>query len=85
MTRSVDGAGAPAHPGAPVRSGGTVVGTVTSGAMGHRTGLDLALAVVAPGLAAPGTRVAVDVIGAPRPAVVIPPSPCDPGFERVRS
>ena len=84
-TLSIDSPDAPAHAGASVLAEGAVVGTVTSAAMGHRTGLNLALAYLRPDLAAPGTALAVEVIGAPRPATVIPPSPYDPGFARVRS
>ena len=75
---------APAHAGASVVLDGTVVGTVTSGGCGHRTGLNLALAYIRPDLAEPGTRLDIDVIGEARTARVIEPSPFDPEFARLR-
>ncbi|MGR3433937.1 MAG: glycine cleavage T C-terminal barrel domain-containing protein, partial [Shimia sp.] len=76
---------APSHGGASVRTEGRVAGTVTSAALGHRTGLNLALAFVEPDLAEPGTVLTVDVLGTPCPARVIAPSPYDPGFDRLRA
>lgn len=75
---------APAHGGASVMQAGRVVGTVTSGDWGHRTGLNLALAFVEPGLSAPGSEMTVDVIGIDVAARVIEPCPYDPSNERVR-
>nr|MDJ0859763.1 glycine cleavage T C-terminal barrel domain-containing protein [Dinoroseobacter sp.] len=74
----------PAHAGSSVMTGGDVVGTVTSGGWGHRTGLNLALAFVDPTLAAPDTQVTVDMLGETFPAEVIQPGPYDPKFTRVR-
>ncbi|MBM2575933.1 FAD-dependent oxidoreductase [Jannaschia sp. Os4] len=84
VTLAVEADDAPPHAGASVRDADAVVGTVTSGGKGHRTGLVLALAYVRPDRAAAGTALAVDVLGTARPARVIPPSPYDPGFRRVR-
>jgi dimethylglycine dehydrogenase len=64
---------------------GRVVGTVTSGDWGHRTGLNLALAFVEPGLAALSTALAIDSLGALIPARVIAPGPYDPENARVRA
>lgn len=86
VTLAIRSGDAPAHAGACVRDDtGAVVGTVTSAAMGHRTGLNLALAFVRPGPAREGAALTVDVIGAPCPARVIAPSPYDPGSDRVRA
>ena len=85
VTLAVDCEDAPAQPGASVRSGAEIVGTVTSGDWGHRTGLNLAYAFVAPTAAATGTPLAVDILGRPEAAAVIDPSPYDPAFARMRS
>ncbi|MGS4918105.1 FAD-dependent oxidoreductase [Mameliella alba] len=74
-----------AQPGASMMRDGKVVGTVTSGAYGHRTGMNLALGFVVPDLAAPGSRVELDLLGDLIPADVIPPSPFDPGMTRPRT
>ncbi|PWJ21117.1 GcvT family protein [Jannaschia seohaensis] len=85
VTLSIETAEAPAPGGASVRAGGLIVGTVTSGEWGHRTGLNLAYAFVRPGQSAPGTALTVDILGHPVPARVIPPCPYDPGHARMRS
>ena len=78
LTLEIDGREAPAHAGASVMHQGRVVGTVTSGDWGHRTGKNLAYAFVDPELSAPGTALEIDIIGTLTPAQVIPPSPYDP-------
>ena len=85
VSLSVDCGDRPAHPGASVMLDGRVVGTVTSGDRGHRTGLNLALAFVEPRLSGVGTRLTLDLLGAEFPATVIEPSPYDPGFDLLRS
>ncbi len=85
VTLALDCTHAPAHGGASVRADGGIVGTVTSGDWGHRTGLNLAYAFVLPDMAAPETALSVDVIGDTIPARVIPPSPYDPDFSRMRA
>ncbi|WP_421703168.1 GcvT family protein [Aliiroseovarius sp.] len=74
----------PAHPGSSVELDGQVVGTVTAGAFGHRTGLNLAMAFLRPDLAAPGTTLTLDLIGENVPAIVIPPCPHDPSHARLK-
>ena len=71
----LDASHATAQPGASVMHDGAVVGTVTSGAMGHRTGLNLALAFVTPAHAATGTQTHIDVLGDLIAATV-----CDPPY-----
>ncbi|KIN63940.1 FAD dependent oxidoreductase/aminomethyl transferase [Sulfitobacter noctilucicola] len=85
VTLSVDTDEAPAHGGASLRMNGEIVGTVTSGDWGHRTGLNLALAFIEPALATPGTEMTVDIIGVPTPAKVIESGPYDPTYARMRS
>ncbi|GFE63802.1 GcvT family protein [Litoreibacter roseus] len=85
VTLALDCDHAPAHGGASVRGDGVIVGAVTSGDWGHRTGLNLAYAFVDPSFAEPHTRLSVDVIGKPIAARVIRPSPYDPSFDRMRA
>ena len=84
VTLALETREAPAHGGASVMRGGEVVGTVTSGDWGHRTGLNLAYAFVEPSLSETGTEVCVDVIGMQVAARVIERCPYDPGMARVR-
>ncbi|MFW8635158.1 GcvT family protein [Cribrihabitans pelagius] len=76
---------APAPSGASLMLGGKVAGTVTSGAWGHRTGKNLALAYVRPELSAPGSAMQLDLCGDLVPARVIPPCPYDPTHSRLRA
>jgi dimethylglycine dehydrogenase len=84
VTLRIDATHAPAHGGASLMQDGTVVGTVTSGDWGHRTGLNLAYAFVQPDLSAPGSRMQLDLCGDLIDAEVIAPSPYDPGHDRMR-
>ncbi|MEM9124774.1 MAG: FAD-dependent oxidoreductase [Pseudomonadota bacterium] len=81
----VDTDKAPAHAGASAMIGDSVVGTVTSGDWGHRTGLNLAYAFMEPDHSQTGSGVEIDMCGARVPATVIPPAPYDPQMSRVRS
>lgn len=72
VTLVLDGIAAAAHGGASVMQEDRVIGTVTSGAWGHRTGLNLAYAFIDPDMAAIGTTMTVDVLGALIPATVGP-------------
>lgn len=85
VTLAVDAKDAPAHGGASVRHNDRIVGTVTSGDWGHRTGLNLAYAFVDPDFSAEGSLVSVDVIGRPVSARVIPAAPYDPSCARMRA
>ena len=62
----------------PVYQGSKLVGRTTSGGYGWRVGKSLALAMVDPALAAPGTELAIEILGERRPVTVIPESPFDP-------
>jgi len=75
---------APAHGGSSVRMNGSIIGTVTSGDWGHRTGLNLALAFVDPLFLDSKSTLTVDIIGERIRARVIPASPFDPTFDKMR-
>ncbi len=68
----------------PVYLGEKKVGFVTSGGFGHWVGKSLAMALVDPAAAAVGTQLKTYVVGDPRPARVIAPSPHDPDGARMR-
>ncbi len=85
VTLAVNATHAPAHGGASVMQGDRVVGTVTSGEWGHRTGLNLAYAFVDAALASVDTTFDIDMCGTRAEARIIAPSPYDPQFERMRS
>ena len=63
---------------------GELIGRATSGGYGFRVDKSLALGMVRPERAAPGTRMEIDILGQRRPAVVVPESPFDPANERLR-
>jgi dimethylglycine dehydrogenase len=66
--------------------GGTVVGETTSGDFGHRVGKSIALAMLRPDLAVPGTEVEVEIFGQRCKAVVQEDQPLwDPDNARLRS
>ena len=83
-TLEVDADGADASGYEPVWAAGKRVGFVTSGGYGHTIGKSLALALIDPALAAPGTELGVHVVGVERAARVVAPSPYDPGGARMR-
>ena len=85
VTLKIDCDQAPAHPGASLMASGKVVGTVTSGAWGHRVGLNIALAFVEPALASLGSEMDLDACGRIVRAEVILTSPFDPEGVRFRS
>ncbi len=68
----------------PVWSEGRRVGYITSGGYGHTVGRSLAMALVEPALASPGTALTTHIVGALREAQVIPPSPYDPEGKAMR-
>ncbi|MEM8980054.1 MAG: FAD-dependent oxidoreductase [Pseudomonadota bacterium] len=85
VTLKIDSTQGPAHGGASLMQGGQVVGTITSGDWGHRTGLNLAYAFVLPELAELGTKMQLDHCGSLFEAEVIPHAPYDPAFARLRA
>ncbi len=65
---------------------GDVVGETTSGDWGYRTGKSIALGMIRPDLAQPGTKVEIDIFGQRRAATVQPDAPLwDPENERLRA
>ena len=84
VTLEVDAPDADAGGYEPVWQDGRRVGFVTSGAYGHCLGKSLAMALVEPGLAAPGTALSVHIVGVERAARVVAPSPYDPTGARMR-
>ncbi|GAW35849.1 4-methylaminobutanoate oxidase [Roseovarius sp. A-2] len=85
VTLRIEAQHAPAHPGASLMRGDDVVGTITSGDYGHRVGMNLGYAFIAPELARIGAAMELDLCGERVGAKVIEPSPYDPDFGRMRS
>ena len=75
VTLHLDNDSGPSHPGASVMDGDKVVGTVTSGGWGHRTGLNLAYAFVLPAYSAIDTHCEIDVLGKRVDGKVVPTCP----------
>ncbi|MEM6906006.1 MAG: aminomethyltransferase family protein, partial [Pseudomonadota bacterium] len=78
VTLEVEANGADASGFEPVWANGNRVGFVTSGGYGHTLGKSLAMARVAPEMAATGTELTTHIVGVERAARVIAPSPYDP-------
>ena len=85
VSLAIDARHAPARGGASVRTGGKIIGTVSSADWGHRTGLNLAYAFMDPAFAAPGTEVSVDILGEAFAARIIESGPYDPDHSRMRA
>jgi len=64
--------------------GDKLVGRATGGGYGFRVGRSLALGMVKPALADPGTRLEIEILGKRYPATVVADSPFDPDNERLR-
>jgi dimethylglycine dehydrogenase len=84
VTLEVDSPEADATGYEPVWADGRRVGFITSGAYGHCTAKSLAMALVEPDKAAPGTDLTTHIVGVERAARVIAPSPWDPKGTRMR-
>ncbi len=63
---------------------GELIGRATGGNFGFRVNKSLALAMLRPELARPGTELEIEILGKRYPAAVIPDSPFDPDNERLR-
>lgn len=61
-----------------------LVGRTTSGGYGWRVGKSLALAMVDPAIAAPSSRLEIEILGERRRVTVIPDSPFDPANQTLR-
>lgn len=75
---------APAHGGAAVLAQGKVIGTVTSGAWGHRVGKNLAYAFIDSAFSTLGSEVELDLLGDLVPARAVPAVSYDPERRRLR-
>lgn len=84
VTLEIDAAGADASGYEPVWDGDTRIGFVTSGGYGHCTGKSLAMAMIDSDCAAEGTELMAHIVGQPRKATVIAPSPYDPSGKAMR-
>jgi dimethylglycine dehydrogenase len=73
------------HGNEPVRAAGTPVGYVAAGGYGHVVEQSIALAYLPVERAEQGTRLTVDILGEPRPAVVVPQPIYDPENLRLLS
>ena len=73
------------HGNEPVRAAGTPVGYVAAGGYGHVVEQSIALAYLPVERAEQGTRLTVDILGEPRPAVVAPQPIYDPENLRLLS
>jgi dimethylglycine dehydrogenase len=69
----------------PLRRNGELIGRSTSGNYGFRLEKSLALAMVKPDLAEPGTALEIEILGDRYEATVLPESPYDPKNERLRA
>ena len=85
VTLEIHSTRAPAHPGASVMTDPHVIGTITSGAWGHRVQKNLAYAFMDPDAAHVGRVCHVDLCGDLVRATVIPPAPYDPDMSRLRT
>ena len=63
---------------------GELIGRATGGGYGFRIDQSLALGMVRPKFADPGTEMEIEILGKNYPAVVVPESPFDPTNERLR-
>ncbi|MFO1172018.1 MAG: FAD-dependent oxidoreductase [Hyphomicrobiaceae bacterium] len=84
-TIEIDAADADASGYEPIWSNGARVGYVTSGGYGHTLKKSLAMVLIEPTLAKPGTALSVHVVGVERKAKVIAPSPYDPEGKVLRA
>jgi dimethylglycine dehydrogenase len=75
---TVETADADPHGNEPVRADGTPIGYVAAGGYGHVVEQSIALAYLPVEHTEPGTRLTVDILGEPRPAVVVPQPLYDP-------
>jgi dimethylglycine dehydrogenase len=85
VTLAIDTEDADASGFEPVKSGGKLVGFVTSGAYGHHVGRSLALAYVDREFALGKAPLTVDVIGETRKASILKEPAYDPKGARLRS
>ncbi len=84
VTLEIDSKDADASGYEPIWKDGKRIGYVTSGGYGHTIGKSLAMALVEPDLATPGTELSAHIVGVECGARVIEPSPYDPSGQNMR-
>ncbi len=84
VTLDIDAGDADASGFEPVWRDGKRIGFITSGGYGHYIGKSLAMALVEPDAAEPGTDLTAHLVGIERQARVIAPSPFDPKGAKMR-
>jgi dimethylglycine dehydrogenase len=82
---TIDTDDADAHGYEPVRAAGQPIGYVAAGGYGHAVERSIALAYLPLEHAEPGTALTVDIVGAPKPAMVVSQPLYDPGNLRLLS
>ena len=86
VTMELDGvADADARGSEPILLGDRLVGRATNGGYGWRLGKSLALGMLRPEHAEPGTELDIQILGERRRAIVIEESPYDPANQRLRA
>ncbi len=85
VSLTVHGNGHDAPYMASLRKGAEIVGEVTAGGWGHRTGTSIALGTVRADLAAPGTALEIGIFGDWFPALVHDGPHWDPANQRLRA
>ncbi len=85
VTLEVDAEDADASGFEPVWKDGRRVGFITSGGYGHTVRKSLAMALMEPALADPGTELTTHIVGVERGARIIEPCPHDPKGARMRA
>ncbi len=84
VTLEIEDTGAEATGYEPVYAGDARIGFITSGGYGHTVGKSLAMALVAPEHADPGTGLTTYIVGVEAKATVLEPSPYDPAGKQMR-
>jgi len=84
VTLDVADTGAEATGYEPVYAGDARIGFITSGGYGHTVGKSLAMALVDPEHAEPGTELTTYIVGVEANATVLAPSPYDPAGKQMR-
>lgn len=85
VTLEIDAVNADASGYEPIWRNDRRVGFITSGGYGHTIGKSLAMALIDPDHASPGTELTTHIVGVSRGARILSPSPYDPRGLRMRS
>ncbi len=85
VTLEIDALDADASGYEPIWKGQERVGFITSGGYGHTIGKSLAMGLIAPEHASPGTELSTHIVGTARGARVLSASPYDPAGLKMRS